>query len=177
MENTAIYPVNQMIEDLLEAYIDPETGELLPDITEDLIQEQLEDLKMSFDEKIKALRNSYLASMMDAKCIGAEAAALRELATATQKRANVMKNRAERTKRYIAWLLQGDTFTKDGCKISYRKSEETVIEDGFIEWAKANAPGLLNEPTARKEDIKAALKAGGNISFVHVEQKSNIQIK
>ena len=172
-----IYPVNQQIESLLESFIDPETGELNPELTDEAMQEAIEKIQMDFDEKIKSLRNAYLATSLEADCVEAEAKALWQNQQAVSKRAKAVRNRAERTKRFISWLLQGETFTKDGCKITYRKGEDTIIEDGFIEWAKANAPGLLNEPTVRKNDLTAALKAGGKIEFARLEPKKSIQVK
>lgn len=169
-----IYPKNEMIEKLFESAIDEESGELT--ISEEELAEKLNAIEMEFDDKIKALRNSYLDDMMDAKCIQAEASALWKLQQETSKRAKVKENRAERTKRFIAWLLKGEKFDKDGVKISYRKSDSTVIDDGFIEWAMKNAPEFLRTEV-KAADVKAAIKSGEVFEFAHIEQKQNIQIK
>lgn len=172
-----IYPRNEMIEKLFELAIDPETGEML--CTEEELQEKIAALDLEFDEKIKALRNSYMQDMLDAKCVSAEASALWELQQETSKRAKAIKNRAERTKRFIAWLLQGEKFNKDGCKVSYTTRKITVIDDEneFMDWARMNAPGLLNEPTIRKADVETALKAGVDVHYAHLEDKKYIQVK
>lgn len=170
-----IYPKDEMIERLLEGAADQETGEML--LTEEELAEQISALEMAFDDKIKALRNSYMSDMMDAKCIEAEASALYEIQQETSKRAKTVKNKAERTKRFIAWLLNGEKFDKDGVKISYITRDNAVIDDGFIDWAKSHAPGFLNEPTVRKTDLASALKAGKQIDFARLEQKKYIQIK
>ena len=172
-----VYPLNQQIESLMESCIDPETGELLPEANEESVQEALEQMQIDFDEKIKALRNSYLTVKMNAECIAAEASALWKIQQEKSKQAKTEENKAERIKRFIAWLLQGEKFDKDGVKIGYRRSEETVIEDGFIDWAIQNAPELLNTPQVRKADVKAAIKSGEDIEFAHIEQKTNIQVK
>lgn len=170
-----IYPINQQLEELLESFVDEETGELT--CTEEEMQNAVSRIKMDFDEKIKALRNSYMQTKLDAECIAAEASALWKLQQETSKRANAKKNKAERTKRFIAWLLQGEKFDKDGVKIGYRKSEEVVLDDGFVEWALQCAPELLKAPEVKKQDVKTAIKNGYSIMFAHIEQKNNIQIK
>ena len=169
-----IYPLNQMIENLLYTFMDEETGEVK--CSEEEMDEAIKGLEMEFDEKILALRNSYLETELAAKRVAAEAKALRDEAANVQKRANTLQNRADRIKRFVAYLLNGDKFEKDGAKISYRKSEECVIDDEFIVWAKMNRPELL-DMKARKADIKAAIKSGDALRYAHIEERSNIQIK
>lgn len=170
-----IYPKNEMIETLMESAIDAETGEL--SYTEEELAEKIAAIEIEFDEKIKALRNSYLSDMLDADCIAAEAGALWKIWQETSKRAAAKKNRAERTKRFIAWLLKGEKFDKDGAKVSYTVRRNTVFDDGFIDWAKANAPEYLKEPEIRKADVTAAIKSGKQLEYVHEEPKTYINIK
>lgn len=170
-----IYPKNEMIEALFASAVDEESGEML--LTEEELEEKLAQIDIAFDDKIKALRNSYMSDKLEAECIAAEASALYQLQQETSKRAKAKENRAERTKRFVAWLLQGEKFDKDGVKISYTTRKDTVYEDGFVEWARVNAPGLLNEPTIRKADVTKALKAGSQLEFVHQEERKDIKIK
>lgn len=169
-----IYPKNEMIEQLLASAVNEETGELV--FTDEELAEKLAAIDIEFDESIKALRNSYLTDMMDANCIAAEASAIWKYQQEVSKRAKAVENRANRTKRFIAYLLKGEKFDKDGVKIGYRKSEETVIDDRFVEWAKKNAPEFLDSKV-RTADVKAAIKAGQEFEFAHIEQKNNIQVK
>lgn len=171
-----LYPLNEQMEKLMENWVDPETGEILPGITDQDMAEQVEKLQLDFDETIKSIRNSYLATMVSANCIKAEASELFRMQQEVSKRAKTELNKAERKKKLLAWLLHGEKYDKDGVKISYRKSEETVIDDGFVAWAMQNAPELL-KTEAKTADIKAAIKAGQEISFAHIEQKQNIQVK
>lgn len=169
-----IYPLDQQIENLFYTFVDEETGELK--CSEEEMQEAVAQLEMDFDKKIVALRNSFLETELNAKRVAAEAKTLRDEAANVQKRATALQNRADRIKRFVAYLLQGEKFDKDGAKITYRKSEECVIDDRFVEWAKAMAPDLLKtEP--KKADIKAALKNGTELEYAHIEERSNIQIK
>ena len=169
-----IYPLDQQIENLFYTFVDEDTGELK--CTEEEMQEAVAQLEMDFDKKIVALRNSFLETELNAKRVAAEAKTLRDEAANVQRRATALQNRADRIKRFVAYLLQGEKFDKDGAKITYRKSEECVIDDRFVEWAKAMAPDLLKtEP--KKADIKAALKNGTELEYAHIEERSNIQIK
>lgn len=172
-----VYPLNQMIEDLITNEINEETGELC--LTDEEIQEKIAALEITFDDKVKALRNSYMTDMWDAAIIKAEAQAMYDIYKEALKRAERAANRAERTKRYLAWLLQGDKFDKDGVKISYTTRQITVIEDEqeIKEWAKVYAPGMLKDPELRKEELNKALRAGNTIPFAHIEAKKYINIR
>ena len=170
-----IYPKNEMVEKLLASAVDEETGEML--LTEEELTERLNEIDITFDEKIKALRNSYLSDKVDAECVKAEASALWKLQQEKSKQATAIENRMERTKRFIAWLLQGEKYNKDGVKVSYITRETTVIEDGFIDWAKTYAPAFLNEPTVRKKDVENALKAGTSLGYAHQETKKYVQVR
>ena len=169
-----IYTLDQSMENLMATFIDPETGEML--CTEEEMDKAIAQMEMDFDAKILALRNSYLDTQLKAKRVAAEAKVLREEAQNVQKRANSLDNRAERIKRFIAYLLQGEKFDKDGAKISYRKSEELVMDDRFVAWAKQNRAEFL-DMKVKKADVKAAIKNGDKISYAHLEERSNIQIR
>lgn len=170
-----IYPLDQQIENLFYTFVDEETGELK--CTEEEMQEAVAQLEMDFDKKIVALRNSFLETELNAKRVAAEAKTLRDEAANVQRRATALQNRADRIKRFVAYLLQGEKFDKDGVKVSYRKSEETVLDDNFTAWAIENAPALLKwEP--RKTDVKDAIKSGLYEDIpAHIEERRNIQIK
>lgn len=170
-----IYPLDQQIENLFYTFVDEDTGELK--CTEEEMQEAVAQLEMDFDKKIVALRNSFLETELNAKRVAAEAKTLRDAAADVQRRATALQNRADRIKRFVAYLLQGEKFDKDGAKISYRRSEECVLDDGFSDWAFINAPELLKyEP--RKTDVKDAIKSGLYEDIpAHIEERRNIQIK
>lgn len=171
-----LYPIDEQITALLESVYDPETGELLEGITEEGLQEQIESLQLDFDEKIKSLRNAYMTVSHDAECIAAEASALYKIQQQVSKQAKATENRAERIKRFIAYLLKGEKWQKDGCKVGYTNRDITVLDDGFVEWAAQNAPQYLKmEP--KKSDVTAALKAGEVFDCAHLEKKTYINIK
>lgn len=165
-----IYPINQAIEDLLASFINEETGELT--CTEEEMQERIEALQMEFNDKIVQLRNKYINCMSEAEALKKEKMKLAARQASAEKE-------AERTKRFIAWLLKGEKFQDGAVKISYRKSEEVVADEGFVEWAAVHARDLLNfkDPEPRKADIKAAIKAGKYIEHVSLVEKQNVQVK
>lgn len=169
-----LYPLDMQIEMLMASFVDEETGEVK--CSEEEMQKAVAELGMDFDKKILALRNSYLDTMLDAKRVAAEAKVLREEAANIQKRADSLENKAERKKKFIEYLLQGEQFEKDGAKISYRKSSVCVYEDRFVAWAKQNRPELL-DMKIRKADVTAAIKAGDKLSYVTLEERRSIQIK
>lgn len=169
-----LYPLDMQIEMLMASFVDENTGELKS--SEEEMQKAVAELEMDFDKKILGLRNSYLETELDAKRIAAEAKVLREEAENVQKRANSLQNRADRIKGFIAYLLNGETFEKEGAKISYRKSEACVYEDRFMAWAKQHRPELL-DMKIKKKDVTAAIKAGDKLSYVTLEERRSIQIK
>ncbi len=167
-----IYPIAEQLRLLFESFIDPETGEVNEGLPEEFMREKVAELQMEFDEKIQNLRNAYIN-------LTAEAAALKEEKQRLAVRQQRAERSAERVKDYIAFLLQGEKFRSGTTRISYRKSDEVVVDEGFVEWAKMYMPGLLNfkEPEPRKADIKTAIKNGNVIEHAHIEEKQNIQVK
>lgn len=169
-----IYPLDMQIEMLMASFVDEDTGELK--CSEEEMAKSIADLGMDFDKKIIALRNSCLDTELDAKRVAAEAKVLRDEAANVQRRADSLMNKAERKKRFIEYLLNGEKFEKDGTKITYTKSEVCVYEDRFVAWAKKNRPELL-DIKIKKADVKAAIKAGDKLSYVTLEERRHIQIK
>ena len=169
-----IYPIAEQLEQLMESFVDPETGELIA--SEEEMQTAVEQLQLDFDAKIIDLRNEYINRISEAEAIKAERAKL----MIRQKRA---EESAERLKRWLAWLLKGEKFKEGACTISYRASEEVVFDDDnsdqFIEWAAEHAPELLTykKPEPKKADIKKAIKAGKVIEFAIIKTKKNLIIK
>lgn len=164
-----IYPLDERIQQALDSAYDPETGELL--LEEDELFQQIEDIKADFETLVDSIASQ-------CKNLKAEAADVRDEKQRLAKRQSQLEARAERAKRFLAYLLQGEKFKNGRHYVSYRKSEELVVDDEFIEWAKVNDPSLLKiEPEVRKIDVKNAIKSGTVFEFAHIEQKNNIQIR
>ena len=164
-----IYRLDDQIEQALESAYDPETGELL--IPEEEMFAQIEKITADFELLIDNIAS-------DVKNLKAEAADVKDEKMKLAKRQAQLENRAERAKRLLAYLLKGEKWKNGRHTVSYRRSDELVVDDQFIEWASMNAPGLLKlEPEVRKTDVKNAIKNGTVFEFAHIEQKNNIQVK
>lgn len=167
-----IYRLDDQIEQALNNFYDHETGELLPWFTEEDVCQIVKDISEDFDTKIDSITS-------EAKNLDAEAEALaEEIANLTERKRRVV-NRRDRDKRLLAYLLNGQKWKNGRHSISFRRSEEVVVDEDFIEWAEAYAPGLLNvkPPEPRKQEIKNAIKAGTYFDHAHLEEHNNIVIQ
>lgn len=167
-----IYRLDDQIAIALETAYDPDTGELLDGITDEDLCQMVKDITADFDTKIDSIAS-------DVKNLDAEAEALAvEIANLTERKRRVV-NRRDRDKRLLAYLLNGQKWKNERHSISFRRSEEVVVDEDFIEWAEAYAPGLLNvkPPEPRKQEIKNAIKAGTYFDHAHLEEHNNIVIQ
>ena len=167
-----IYPLDRQIADFFAGITDPETGEISELLSEEEIEKQLAEINLSFEEKVEQLRNAYINATAESEAIKQEKQKL-------AKRQATAERRAERTKGFLSYLLQGETFQNGACKISYRKSVEVKCDDEFVEWAMVHAPDLLSykTPEPKKADIKIAIQSGTVIEHAALQEKSNIQVK
>lgn len=165
-----IYPMNQMIQALLEKAVDEETGELK--YTEEQLEQQVQELQMEFDEKVDAVASAL-------KNYKAEASDIKDEKLRLANRQKSAENSRERAKRFLGYLLQGEKFKNARHNIYYTKSKELVIDDeeGLLAWAKANAPGFLNEPTIRVDDLKYAITNGLDCPFAHIQTNTNMVVR
>ena len=140
--------------------VDLETGEILD-------ADRLEELQIAREDKIKNVGEWYLNLIAEAK-------ALKEEKEKFAQRQKAAENKAESLKRWLDFALQGERFKTTTVQISYRKSEQVVIDDIY----KVDEKFLkYSEPTADKTEIKKALKQGEEIFGARLEQKLNISIK
>lgn len=152
----SLYEINSA---LLEC-VDMETGEII-DV------DRLRELQIEREEKIESIALWYKNLLSDAEAYKKEKEVFAE-------RERVAKNKAESLKQYLNDALAGDTFKTTKVNVTYRASEAVIvddilkIDDSYLKYA---------EPTADKTAIKKALKDGIALQGVHLEKKSNIQIK
>ena len=108
------------------------------------------------------------------KNLCAEAKAYKEEKDSFAAKQKAAEAKAESLKNWLDYVLGGESFKTTKVTMSYRKSEQVVIDDiaaldsRFIKVA---------EPTADKVEIKKALKAGEELAGCHLETKNNISIK
>lgn len=158
-----LYDINAQLEALLEQ-VDPETGELLCDM------DQLEALSLERDRKLEGLA-------LYIKNRDAEAKAIREEEKALADRRRGLERKAERARDFLARMLAGEKFTTPKVAVSWRKSEAVEIGMSFFS-TDANERFLrYKDPEPDKAAIKAALKAGEEITGAELVTNLNMTIK
>lgn len=151
-----LYEINEQI----LGCVDGETGEIV-DI------DRLQELQLTFDEKVEGIACWIKNLLSDAAAIKAEKDAL-------EKRERAYKNKAESLKQYLYNALGGAKFKSPKAAISYRRSESVDVIDPmalpeeFLKYA---------EPTVDKTKVKAAIKEGLQLPGVCLVEKQNIQIR
>lgn len=153
----SLYEIDQAI----MACVDAETGEIID-------PEALDSLLMQRDDKLEAVACWIKNLQSDALAYKAE----KDAFAARQKAA---ENKVESLKRYLADALQGQKFSTAKCAVSFRKSETVEVED-----VKLVPAELLRVKTSIEPDktaIKAAIKAGQEISGCKLVESINTQIK
>lgn len=164
-----LYQLKAQYEDALNALIasaDEETGEVDLDIAA-----MLDEIEGELVEKAQSTAAIYKTLNNNSAIIDGEIKRLQSL----KKRYDTT---ADKVKNYLAYsLLNGNTERIDGiiATISFRKSEEVVIDDADI--LPRDCVRVKTETAPDKVAIKKAIKAGTDIPGAHLEIKQNIQIK
>lgn len=133
---------------------------------------EFDKLMLAREEKIENVALYY-------KNLKAEAEAIKNEEDALKKRRVSAESRAESLKNYLDYALAGEKFKTARVAVSYRKSEQTVLDKEFIAWAKEKADHLLRyaEPEPRKTEIKERLKNGEAIPHAALREVRNISVR
>lgn len=153
-----IYEIDAEIENC----VDPETGEF--------DEEKFNSLATAREEKVEQLIRFYKNTMALTAAIKAEEKRLKE-------RKEVVENRAENLKKYIAYALDGSKYESATAKIWYTHTKSTELPDGFVDWALEHDRNDLlsySKPTANKTAIKKAIESGEDIPAKIVENTNTI---
>lgn len=163
-----LYEINSQIDLILsDAEIDEETGEVLFDTT------LLESLQIAHDVKIENIA-CYI------KNLTAEVEALKNEEKNLKNRRQSKEKLTERLMYMLDNDLQGHKFETARCKISYRKSTSTVVDEGvFLEKYKDNKDLCTPNTTYKydKAQLKKKIQAGETIDGVTLSVNNNISIK
>ena len=146
-----LYELNEQLNSFVWE-IDEETGEILN-------ADQLDAIQLARDEKLEQL--------------GLWVKDLTALAEAI-KREKVTKNQAESVKRYLAAVLNGETFKTPKVAYGWRRSSTVEVYDP-TQIPKAYL--IEQEPKVDKAGIKADLKQGYNVPGAVLVEHINLQIK
>lgn len=129
----------------------------------------LDGLELARDVKIGHIARFIKSELAISEMIDLESKALRE-------RAKTHENRAERLKAYLAdCMLDGERYEDSTSKISWRKSESTVIDELAI--IPAEFVDVVTVFKPKTAEIKKAIKSGETVPGASVVEKQNIQIK
>ena len=164
-----LYEIDSRLEDLYENAIDPETGEINPEV-----YEEIDSLNMERAYKVENLGLWYKNTMSDVTALDAEISNL-------TKRRDTLKRKAEWQKQYLFYVLHGEKFESPKVAISYRRSESVEFDnvDLFCE-RNADDDMIVTTTVTRKPNrvtLKRYLKDGWTIHGCHLEEHQNIQIK
>lgn len=156
------------IDSALAECVDAETGEIL-DV------EKLLELNMAREQKIE---NIALWIKNDV----AEAKAIREEEKTLAARRQALERAAERKKKYLDSVLNGEKFSTPRCSISYLKTTSVEVSDmgAVVAWMLANGHDgevTYNAPTVSKTDLAPLLKNGAEIDGATLVQGMSMGVK
>ena len=167
-----LYDIDKRITDCIRLEvtgetIDPETGEIIDEVTEYIDEEALEALLMERENKIEGVALWYKNLLADEKALKAEKQAF-------ENRRKTAERKIESLKGYLSAALAGEKFETTKVKISFRKSEQVVCDDIDKvpdEYLRFKGPEL------NKATVKNAIKWGEEVPGCRIKEKYNIQIK
>ena len=155
-----IYEIDQALLSL----IDPDTGEIGD-------YGMFCELQMAKESKIENLALLIKNSRAEADAIKAEKDNLAD-------REKAARNKADRLKKYLAEILQGEKFSSPKVAISYRKSTAVEIADEAEFISRGPKEYLIPQPPKiDKKAISEILKVGKEIPGASLVERDNIQIK
>ena len=148
------------IDEAILACIDQETGEILD-------EEALQELQLEREAKVEAVALWYKNTLSDAEQYKQEKNAFAE-------KERKARDLAERLKNWLDYALSGQKFKTTRVAISYRKSEQLIVDDVY----KIDDEFLrYKEPEPDKTKLKEAIKNGATFEGVRLEEKQNISIR
>lgn len=153
----SLYQIDQAILECLDA----ETGEIID-------AEKLDALFMEKNQKIENIA-------LWIKNLQADALAYKAEKDAFAARQKAAENKVESLKAWLVSALGGQKFSTTKCAVSFRKSEAVQVDDVNsipAEWTRIKT---TIEPD--KTAIKAAIKAGQEITGCKLVENTNISIK
>ena len=140
---------------------DIETGEIID-------ADALDALMMEREQKIENIA-------LYIKNLTADAAAYKAEKEAFAAREAQAANKAANLKKYLTAALNGQKFSTARCAVSFRRSEKVEIDEESVIPAEYMTETVTIKPD--KTAIKAAIKAGQEISGCRLVENQNISIK
>lgn len=160
-----LYEINSQIIDFMNNIeIDEETGEILTDMS------MLDQLQVAHDEKIENIALFIKNTEADCDAIKKEEVAL-------AKRRKTKENLINRLKSALSDDLQGSKFETPRCKISFRKSTSTEVdEEEFLKYHKDLCTKVESYKYS-KTDLKKLVQGGTPLHGVKLVENKSISVK
>lgn len=160
-----LYEINVVMFDLMEELAQNN----LPPETVAVLQKQFDDLSASREEKLAAWAGYIKGVESDVEAVDAEIKRLKEKKESYAKR-------AENSKKYLGYMLNGEKWSNGVHTLSWRKSTAAVWSDPTIPVPEQFARiKTILEPN--KEEIKGAILSGARVPGWVVEERRNLQVK
>jgi hypothetical protein len=168
MHGNALYEIDGMYQSYLAQA--KEEAEQNEGVIPDDLAAKLDAMEMTRDVKIENSVKYYKNENAIADMLDAEIKAL-------QARARSHRGHAEWLKTYLSAIIKPGEKPEYSCgKISWRKSERTIINDGAkipVEYTRV----IPEHREPELDKIKKALKDGEKIEGAAIEERQNLQIK
>jgi len=159
-----LHEIDEKLDLLFAAAIDRETGEIAPEL-----EEELDALTLARDEKV-------LSVVAYAKGCLAEAQAIEVEAEKLKARAKVHRNHYERLLAYAERHTPPGTKLSDArSEIGWRKSKAVEVDDGAELPDRFRREKVTIEPD--KVALKAALERGETFSFARLVERIKMVVK
>ena len=169
-----LYEVNLAIMQVIDEFVDVETGEIIGDIEE--MQRRLNMLEMEKDRILEYLAKLVLNLRAEQGAIKAEVKRLAE-------RGKKLEAKEERILAIIDRECAGEKRDLGIAEVGYRKSTSTEVDNAeqAINWLETHGYDdclKYTEPSVVKSKVKALIsKQGIEIPGVHLEEKNNMSLK
>ena len=160
-----LFEINAELQDLWEAALDPETGEV-----DETALALFESLHIERDAKIENIACWIKNLKSDAEALKTEAKNMADRAKAAERKADSLK-------RYLAAALHGEKFQSARAAISWRKSVSVEVDEAEVENLPEQYIRRKVSVEADKTAIKDALKAGEILEGCRLVESNNISIK
>lgn len=165
-----LYTINAEIARLIEAAVDPETGE----VDEEAL-DALNSLQMERGAKLENIALAYKNLRSDAEELKAEEATLRG-------RREQKERRAESLKGFLARQLDGEKMETPRVAVSFRKSSAVDVRNPMMALAFLESSGYtdcirVKEPELDKSACKRLIAVGVDIPGMEIVDRKSISIK
>lgn len=167
-----LYEVNQLIADIFEQLVNPETGEVIPD---EALLAQLDSLQMERSRIMEYLAKLVLNTRSDI-------AALKEEEQRLKGRRSTLEHKVDRLMAILDRECAGEKTDCGVATVCYRRTTKVDVADSqtAISWLKANGYDSCYkqpEPEVSKTEVKKLLQGGMEIPGITLTQDLSCSLR